>query len=384
MQLFELKCEDRLSIGDEIEAIQLQDIRLKDKKVLEKNLEDLIIEYPQLLNYDDCDIASRETPELLFISRQIRAINNKSSDILALDSDGSLVTIEVKRDAKDERGRREALEFQAIRYAASHRKLTVKRIIGLYARYLWDGEHAAGVDEYTQEEEAKHRSLATMKLCEHLSDEHLSVTDLDGLDKRIDPAERQRIYLVAADFEEDVTSACAWLRDHKLDIACFCLRPYRIGNVYALQRERLIPPPELDDFLSDTKDQFGQASGRSDDSLRSKCVKPVHASWGIGKEREEYDCRSWKAFLEKTVSKALAVGFPIETLPMKKRTADGKLAELPPDYDRTIAFEKQGLYIDCNASAELIKKWVGTIREQMKQPRGFITVELAKGDVIEI
>ena len=41
------------------------------------------------------------------------------NDLVALDGSGSLVLIEIKRDSSDMVARPEALEFQAVRYAAS-------------------------------------------------------------------------------------------------------------------------------------------------------------------------------------------------------------------------------------------------------------------------
>ena len=167
----------------------------------------MIVEYPHLLNYGDCEIDSRDTAEILIISRQTRTTTNKISDLLGLHVDGSLVVIEVKRDIADEKVRREALEFQAIRYAASSRKLSVQGIVALFARYLWKCEHPDDNSVYDGEEEAKYKAIAVEKICEHLSDEE--EVDEDDLDDIINPREKQRIYLVAADYQEDVTSACA-------------------------------------------------------------------------------------------------------------------------------------------------------------------------------
>src|ERR1035441_7788299 len=98
MQIFQLVPNAQLTIENEIMPIQLQDIKIGDKKVAEKNLEDLIVEYPHLLNYGDCEIESADTAEILIISRQTRTTTNKISDLLGLHVDGSLVIIEVKRD----------------------------------------------------------------------------------------------------------------------------------------------------------------------------------------------------------------------------------------------------------------------------------------------
>ena len=78
MQIFQLVPNAQLTIQNEIKPIQLQDIKIGEKKVVEKNLEDLIVEYPNLLNYGDCEIDSRETAEILIISRQTRTTTNKN------------------------------------------------------------------------------------------------------------------------------------------------------------------------------------------------------------------------------------------------------------------------------------------------------------------
>jgi len=189
MQIFQIVPDAQLIIQNEIKPIQLQDIKIGEKKVVEKDLEDLIVEYPHLLNYGDCEIASRDTAEILIISRQTRTTTNKISDLLGLHIDGTLVVIEVKRDIADEKGRREALEFQAIRYAASSRKLSLQGIVALFARYLWKCEHTDDDSEYGGEEEAKYRVIAVKKICEHLSDEEV-VADEDDLDDIIDPRKK--------------------------------------------------------------------------------------------------------------------------------------------------------------------------------------------------
>jgi hypothetical protein len=299
-----------------------------------------------------------------------------------LHIDGSLVVIEVKRDIADEKARREALEFQAIRYAASSRKLSIQGIIALFAGYLWKCEHPRDNAVYVGEEEAKYKAIALKKICEHLSDEE--EVDDDDLEDFIDPREKQRIYLVAADYQEDVVSACAWLRDYEIDISCFRLRPYKIGDQYVLQRERLIPPPELDDFMVDTKLHAARSGGGVAGITREKSVKPIRMTWGQEGEQEACDVRSWKAFLEKSVGKALAMGLPVSKLPMNKRSLNGECQDFGAEYDRTIFFEASQVYIDCNASADTIKKWVATIRGELGKPVGFVTVETADGERVEL
>ena len=78
------------------------------------------------------------------------------------------------------------------------------------------------------------------------------------------------------------------------------------------------------------------------------------------------------------------MGLPVGKLPMKKRTANGECHDFGADYDRTIYFEALQLYIDCNASAETIKKWVATIRGELGKPVGFVAVETADGERVEL
>lgn len=386
MQMFHLESGSQLKVGDEIMPVQLQKIPVGDSNLIERDVEDLVVQYPQLLNYGRCDIGSEDTADLLIVSRQTKGTTNKRLDLLALDIEGRLVVVEVKRDAKDAEARREALEFQAIRYAASCAKLTVDRIEGLFAKYLWKKEHQNDASytaaAYTADEEAKYRTQAIKKICQHLSDEDDVVTEAD-LPEIIKPSEDLRIYLVAGDYDEDVTSACAWLRDNKVDISCFRLRPYLIAKAYVLQRERLIPPPELGDFLVDIKDQGSTNALRKANGGRARSIRPVRILWGPEDHKEISECNSWKALLEKCVSKALEAGLPIEKLPMHKRTTDGRIGDLSPDNDHTIFLEKYQLYIDCYAGRLQIEAWIRNMRESLGKPRGFISVELADGETTQ-
>ncbi|GEN82851.1 hypothetical protein SLU01_11630 [Sporosarcina luteola] len=57
---------------------------------------------------------------MLIVRKQVRNASNGISDLTAIDHEGNIVLIEIKRDRKDIEGRKEAFEFQAIRYAASY------------------------------------------------------------------------------------------------------------------------------------------------------------------------------------------------------------------------------------------------------------------------
>lgn len=73
---------------------------------------------------------------------------NGRSDLTAVDQNGNLVLIEIKRDVEDIKQRREAFEFQAIRYAASYAKIkTTDELVDIiFASYIekYKGEFELG------------------------------------------------------------------------------------------------------------------------------------------------------------------------------------------------------------------------------------------------
>jgi len=128
MELFNLQTTPTLSVGEKVSPSAFKAVL--PERALEQDLEDLIVKHPALLNW--ADIASIVSPpDLLVISRQPRTQTRKRADLFAVTTDGELVVIEIKRDPQDERARREAMEFQAIRYAAASRKMNLSAIIDM-------------------------------------------------------------------------------------------------------------------------------------------------------------------------------------------------------------------------------------------------------------
>ena len=66
------------------------------------------------------DMLCGEEESMLIVGRQVKNEKLGRSDLTAVDNNGSLVLIEIKRDMKDFEIKKEAIEFQAIRYAASY------------------------------------------------------------------------------------------------------------------------------------------------------------------------------------------------------------------------------------------------------------------------
>jgi hypothetical protein len=343
---------------------------VKDGGARESDMEDLIVENPGLLNWEDFDLKD-DIPDLLVIARQPRTANRKRADLFAVHRDGSLVVVEIKRDAEDERARREAFEFQAIRYAAASRKLDAQKIIDLFADFLRKQAEVSDADAEAQR--PFWREKAVRDLCEHLSDEDQDLRESD-LDAVLNPRERQKIYLVAADYEPDVTSACAWLREHDLPIACFRLRPFQIAGEVVLERERLIPPPELDDFLLDMASTEKPAPPRPPSEPRRAPDKPKRIVWSedaeMGEASEE-TVSTWREVLVHAIRFARARGATLADMhgfASDKADVLRSAREIEPDF-----------YVEVHASSEQMRGWIGALFKKKKIKPGCLTVETLAG-----
>jgi len=375
MQLFKLSTVTGVNIQEEIKHIRLKDVLINNASGKESDLEDLLVQYPGLLNFGDFNQTDEENIDLLIISRQPRTSTRKRADLLGIHRDGSLVVIEVKRDAVDERNRVESMEFQSIRYAAASRKMTVDAIIETFARYLQSAKTGTGMSDSP---EAYPKQEAIQSLCKHLADEEEQLTEAD-LENLINPKEKQKIYLVAADYEADVISACAWLREHKIDISCFRLRPYRIAGEIVLERERLIPPPELDDYITDIFVPSSVAAQAQPKLRRSQNKdKPVRIIWADDEENPVY-VTTWRAMFGQVVDRLLAEGLAPSELPVKACLSEEEARE---KYQAPKFFESHSLWVDLHGSGDAVRTFIRKLLSKMNK-EGLLRVETQNGNTIE-
>lgn len=101
---------------------QLERIDFSSINLTEKDIEDILVNRIGILD-EDINDSDDENGSLLIVGRQVRNEGNGRSDLTALDKDGNLVLIEIKRDVKDIKTREESFTFQAIRYVASYSKI---------------------------------------------------------------------------------------------------------------------------------------------------------------------------------------------------------------------------------------------------------------------
>jgi hypothetical protein len=369
MELFNLQPTPTLSLGKKVSPSAFKEIL--PEGALEQDLEDLIVNHPALLNWADID-RIESPPDLLVISRQPRTQTRKRADLFAVTTDGELVVIEIKRDAQDERARREAMEFQAIRYAAASRKMSPSAITDMFAIYL--KSLADTSKRSTAGLPYDYRAQAVSLLCKHLADEDEELTEAD-LEERLDPKTKQKIYLVAAGYEPDVLSACAWLREHEINIACFRLRPYRVAGQWLMERERLIPPPELDEFFVEMGAPGEVIAKVTGAGPRRKQDRPLLMKWADDSENKQA-VSTWKEALIEGVNKAMVLGLTPANLPMQQSDKGDGL--------RSPQEVTGGLQIETHASAELIRQWLSKMLKDRGKPKGFLQIVTRSGMTIDL
>ena len=160
---------------------------------------------------------------LLIIGKEFSGFDrtNERLDLLAIEPDGTLVIIELKRDDTGSDA-----HWQAIKYASYFRHAHDDSIIRMLAAYKDVSEEDAG-----------------SMLLKHLGDDDFSSLNHD-----------QRIILASHRFAPEVTSAVLWLNEKAPEdnlITCVQLIPYVDSKTDALyvQANTIIPTPGMEDYI---------------------------------------------------------------------------------------------------------------------------------------
>ena len=161
--------------------------------------------------------------DLLVIGKEFSGFDRTDErlDLLAVDPDGKLVVIELKRDDTGANA-----HWQAIKYASYLRRATAEQIVGMLAVY---------------------KNVSQEDSWEDLV-KHLGSDDLNALNNA------QRIILASHRFAPEVTSAALWLNSKANGedlITCITLTPYRDANTGSLyiQATTIIPVPGEEDYV---------------------------------------------------------------------------------------------------------------------------------------
>lgn len=166
----------------------------------------------------NCIVISEEFSEWSGSQRRI--------DLLAIDKEGNLVVIELKRTETGEH-----MELQALRYAAMVSTLTFSRATEIYQKHLI----SIGSEDNAEN-----------NLIEFLGWEEPQEDDF-GLDVRI--------ILVSANFSKELTTSVMWLNEKDLDIRCVRLILYKHQEQILVDVQQIIPLPEVESYQIKIKQQ---------------------------------------------------------------------------------------------------------------------------------
>lgn len=195
-QLFRVDPDSKVSV--KATEVDFSHLGLEERR----DIQEWVVANPEILG-----------DELLIIAKEFSDFDRTSErlDLLAIDRDGKLVIIELKRDHSGADA-----HWQAIKYASYLRHATHEDILRMLATY-----------ERVPEAEAEGRIL-----------EHIETGSLENLN------DDQRIILASHRFAPEVTSAVLWLNDKAQDenlITCVQIIPYQDGDVLYVQTNTIIP-----------------------------------------------------------------------------------------------------------------------------------------------
>ena len=215
-QLFRVNTESRES--ERIEEVEFSQLGFQERQ----DIQEWVATNPSILGED-----------LLIIGKEFSGFDrtNERLDLLAVDVDGKLVVIELKRDDTGA-----DVHWQAIKYASYLHSASPDNIIRMLADY-----------EKVSESEAENRLL------QHLDSDNLDILNND-----------QHIILASHRFAPEATSAVLWLNEKipgKDLITCVQLTPYRdakTGSLY-IQASTIIPVPGVEDYVIGVGDSLSES-----------------------------------------------------------------------------------------------------------------------------
>ena len=246
------------------QAARIEPVTFSELNMTENDIEEIL--------RNSIDMICDEEESMLIVGRQVRNEKNGRSDLTAVDNNGNIVLIEIKRDRKDIEHRKEAFEFQAIRYAASYATIdkTDDLVKKVYAPYI---------EKYRSEFELG--ELTSFELGIRKLNEFLQVNDAQ---KNFN--EKQRIILVASDFDEQTLSAVAWLNSNNVDMSCFRLTPYKLNEDLFFYVEKLLPVTNYDDYYVNLMDKSVTTSVAGDKKITRRSLPKIDLmlEWGVVKE----------------------------------------------------------------------------------------------------
>lgn len=172
--------------------------------------------------------------ELLIITNEYDRFDktNERIDLLALDRDGNIVVIELKRDDSGKN-----VDLQAIKYAAYCSTITLNEAVEIYKHYFEKNGNLISSEE------------ARQKLLDFITN-----PDFEEIN------DKPRIILVSKEFRPEVTATVLWLREYGIDVKCVKFSPYIISEEkIVIEINTIIPLPEAGDYTIKVEKKENQA-----------------------------------------------------------------------------------------------------------------------------
>ncbi|MCF6157729.1 MAG: DUF4268 domain-containing protein [wastewater metagenome] len=191
-----------------VETASLADLGLRERH----DLQEWVLSNPTILGED-----------LFIITDEFSRFDRTRErlDLLALDRQGKVVIVELKRSAVGSHA-----ELQAIRYAAYCSTMTLQDLAEIHAEFR-----------------ARRNVAITAEAAAEAMREFVEDPDFVEVDSK------PRIVLGAETFPAEITASVLWLRECDIDIKCIRLRPHRVGEHLLLDASILIPLPEAESFI---------------------------------------------------------------------------------------------------------------------------------------
>ncbi len=208
-----------------IKEIEFGDFGFKERY----DIQEWVESNPQILGED-----------LMIISKDLTFFNDTKErpDLVAIDTNGNVVIIELKRDDSGSN-----VEWQAIKYASYLSKFTLNDILNLFEKYL---------TKYYPESEESEQTIH-QKILDFIDED-----SLDELNKK------QRVILASHRFAKEVTSAVNWLIEtYLMDIKCVQLIPFhdKDKGAYYIQSNTILPVPGVDELIISASEKKISSSG---------------------------------------------------------------------------------------------------------------------------
>lgn len=207
-----LAVKNGLSSFEKIEATSFTDLNIWERQ----HIQEWIRQAPEILG-----------EQLLVVSIEFDRFQNSNDrlDILAIDRQGNLVVIELKRDVYAGYA-----DLQSIRYAAMVSSMSIESLLPYYLAYQ---KKYLKIDDLSKDE------------CRTRIEEFVSLETFEEL------SNKPRIILCSENFSQEVTTTVLWLNQSGLDISCVRITPHRIGDQIVIVPNKIIPLQEAKQYLID-------------------------------------------------------------------------------------------------------------------------------------